>query len=110
MTLSKQHIGKWRIQEMDAWDKDFIDMIVPGCLTISNDGTGTFQFGAVSGEMDCRSEIIEQTEFLSFSWEGSDECDPASGRGWAKVDGNEMIGKIYFHFGDESGFIANRHD
>ena len=41
---------------MDAWDQDFVDLVVPGHFTIRKDGTGCFQFGAVQGEMDCRIE------------------------------------------------------
>ena len=35
--------------------------------------------------------------------------DPAQGRGWAVVKGNELHGMIYFHSGgDDSEFVAKR--
>lgn len=45
-------------------------------------------------------------ERLDFTFEGSDEGDPCSGRGWLEINGSEMNGRIGFHFGDESGFKA----
>src|SRR3972149_8597226 len=106
MKLPDKYVGKWRIIHMDQWDQDFVDLVVPGYVTIKKDGLGSFQFGAVQGEIDCRIERQFDGEVLSFTWEGEDECDPASGRGWARVDRNEMTGQIFFHLGDDSGFKA----
>jgi hypothetical protein len=36
----------------------------------------------------------------------NDEMDPAQGRGWATVKGDELHGMICFHGGDNSGFVA----
>jgi hypothetical protein len=38
---------------------------------------------------------------VEFSWEGNDECDPASGRGWAVLEEDgSLCGRIFFHLGD----------
>ena len=34
MRMKKAYVGKWRIVEMEQWDKDFIDEEVPGHFTI----------------------------------------------------------------------------
>lgn len=34
--------------------------------------------------------------------------DPAQGRDWAVVKGEELHGMIYFHEGDDSEFVAKR--
>ena len=102
------YIGKWRIVQMDQWDQEFVYLVVPGYVTIRKDGTGSFQFGAVQGEMDCKIEYTGDQTILGFSWDGSDECDPASGRGWVRVDGKQMTGHIFFHLGDDSGFRAKK--
>jgi hypothetical protein len=34
--------------------------------------------------------------------------DPAQGRGWAVVKGDELHGMIFFHSGDDSEFVATR--
>lgn len=41
-------------------------------------------------------------------WDGNDEMDHAEGRGWAVLKGDELHGMIYFHEGDESGFVATK--
>jgi hypothetical protein len=106
--MLQEFVGRWRIVEMEQWDKDFIDMIVPGFFEFRKDGTGEFQFGCVNGQMDCRAEKCDSQTRLSFSWEGNDECDPASGRGWAEIEGNTLSGHIYVHGGDDSSFKAQR--
>ncbi|MEW6360028.1 MAG: hypothetical protein AB1696_27070 [Planctomycetota bacterium] len=102
------YLGKWRIEEMEHWDKDFIDMLVPGHITIEKRGMGHFQFGAVEGQMDWRIDKCGSHEQLGFSWEGNDECDPASGRGWAVIKDGGLFGRLYFHLGDDSWFRASR--
>jgi hypothetical protein len=108
MKIPDKYIGKWRIFHMDQWEKDYIDMEVPGYITIQKDGIGHFQFGLVTGEMDCRVVKHNGDERLEFSWDGSDEGDEISGRGWAGVDNKEMKGWIYIHLGDDSGFKAKK--
>ena len=53
-----------------------------------------------------RVALIGDVERLEFSFEGEDESDPVCGRGWAQVNSQSMTGRLYFHYGDESGFIA----
>ncbi|MEV6632192.1 hypothetical protein AB0M54_15715 [Actinoplanes sp. NPDC051470] len=46
---------------------------------------------------------------VEFSWEGVDEGDEVSGRGWAALtETGEVEGRIFFHNGDDSGFRAVR--
>jgi len=98
----------WRITEMSVWDRDFIDLVTPGHLTVKPNGTGTFAFGAIEAEIDCRIEQLASQERLVFSFAGWDEGDEVSGRGWAIADGNSMDGWFSFHLGDESTFKAKR--
>jgi hypothetical protein len=100
--------GKWRIIEMEMWDQDFIDLETEGHFTFDKDELGSFQFGAVRGQIDYRIEDICGSERLEFSWEGSDENDPASGRGWVILENDLINGKIYFHLGDSSWFKAKK--
>ena len=59
--------------------------------------------------MDCREVVRDGRPGVEFSWEGNDECDPASGRGWAVLEENGSLrGRIFFHFGDDSGYTAVR--
>jgi hypothetical protein len=45
---------------------------------------------------------------VDFSFQGFDEGDEVSGRGWAKVEEKLMIGQIVFHLGENSGFNARK--
>ncbi|MBI4537411.1 MAG: hypothetical protein HY712_05590 [candidate division NC10 bacterium] len=98
--------GKWRIIEMDAWDREAIELVGPGFIEFHGQG-GQFHFIAVDGWMNCRHGQRSGKPYVDFTWEGNDECDPASGRGWVKLltDGS-LTGHIYFHHGDDSGFKA----
>jgi hypothetical protein len=102
-------IGRWRIVEMDLWDRDAIELLGPGFFEFGNDGTGSFGFIAVKGWMDCRATRSDGRPGVEFSWEGEDECDRATGRGAAVLlaDGS-LRGHIYLHFGVDSGFRAER--
>lgn len=97
--------GRWLIEEMELWDRDFIDLIEQGHFTFEADGSGSFAFGAVNGYMYCKKSKGK----LEFTFEGEDECTPVSGRGYVKIlkDG-KLIGRIYFHQGDDSAFTALR--
>jgi hypothetical protein len=44
-----------------------------------------------------------------FTWQGSDEGDEVSGRGWAARNADGTLGgHVYFHLGDDSAFRAER--
>jgi len=97
--------GKWRIVEMELWDREFIDLLGPGFIRIDDQVGGEFRFGAVTGTLDCSYAKVS----IHFNWEGSDEMDEASGEGWAELqDDGSLNGEISFHHGDESSFIATR--
>jgi hypothetical protein len=106
--VKTQFIGTWFISEMESWDVDYINLVGPGHLAIDPKGVGSVRFGAVDADLDWRIEDIRSGQKLQFTFKGFDEGDPVSGRGWATISGPEMIGRICFHDGDESGFKANR--
>jgi len=100
-------IGTFRITHMDEWDQEFVNAEVPGFIRFDSKTMGEFHFGYVHGQMD-----VEQTErdgkpAVEWTWDGNDEMDEASGRGWAVLqDDGTLKGKIVFHGGDSSGFTA----
>lgn len=99
--------GKWRITQMDLWDQEAIDLVGLAFIEFGKDQAGRFRFIAVDGWMDCRHKERNGRPYVEFTWDGSDECDPASGRGWAKLDKDgSLSGRICFHHGDDSGFKA----
>ncbi len=102
----KPFTGKWRIVDMEVWEPDYVDMEVPGFIRIDSDGTGRFQFGLVSGDIDGRVEQCGDSRRFEFSWLGQDENDLACGRGWVVIDNGELRGRIYLHLADDSAFRA----
>ncbi len=102
--------GRWRIVSMSAWDEDFIDEEEEGYFEFDAKGGGEFHFGYVHGHMDCRLTTREAGSAVEWTWDGNDEMDPAQGRGWAVLRGDELHGMIFFHGGDDSEFVAKRAD
>jgi hypothetical protein len=101
-------IGDWRIVEMDLWDREYMDMEVPAFIRFEKEG-GEFQFGLVSGSIDGRYRGNSGIAGVEFTWEGQDEMDAISGRGWATLESDNLLkGMLFFHGGDESGFVAKR--
>ena len=102
-------VGTWRIVEMDLWDIDAIDLMEPAFVAFEGHGAGALRFVAVEGQLDWRARTQGQGDRVDFTWEGDDEGDRVSGRGWAQVDADGSLrGHIYFHLGDDSRFRAVR--
>jgi hypothetical protein len=54
-------IGYWKITHMDVWAQDYVDLVVPGFIELTHEDhllIGTFQFGTVSGRLDCRLRVV----------------------------------------------------
>jgi hypothetical protein len=100
--------GRWRITWMDQWEQDFVDEEVEGFFEFRPDGSGEFQFGYVRGEIDYRPSTRDGKPCVEFTWDGNDEMDSAQGRGWTVIEGDEIMGEIFFHQGDESEFKAEK--
>lgn len=99
--------GRWRIVAMSAWDRDAIDLVEPGHLEFAEDGTGQFGLIAVRGWLDWRPVERDGRAGVEFTWDGLDEGDQVSGRGWAcLVDDQTIEGHLFFHLGEDSTFRA----
>ena len=102
--------GRWRITEAELWDCGALNLVAPAFIEFAEDGSsGSSGFIAVQGEMDSREVERDGRPGMEFSWEGNDEGDPASGRGWAVLEEDGSLrGRIFFHLGHDSGFTAVR--
>jgi hypothetical protein len=101
-------VGARRIDSMELWDRDYLDLEVPAHITFDRDRLGSFQFGAVRGWIDYRLTEIGDVMRVDFSWEGFNDSDPSCGRAWATVTAGRLEGRFYLHNGDESAFTATR--
>jgi hypothetical protein len=100
--------GTWHIFEMEQWDEDYFNMEVQAYIRIEPDCSGEFQFGLVHGSFVGQYLDTDGSQ-LEFTWEGNDECDPASGSGCVEAISKDVLeGEFCFHHGDESTFRARR--
>ena len=98
--------GRWRIVEMELWDSDAIDLIEPAFMDISGH-EGEMRFIAVRAWLDIRYTTHAGSPRAEFSWEGVDEGDQRSGRGWLEAGtAGRLVGHVYFHMGDDSELVC----
>jgi hypothetical protein len=108
--MNDDYVGTWRITEMELWDQDFIDLVKPGQIIVYEDGRGSFNFGAVELDIDCTPVRSGKQSRIGFTFQGFDEGDEVSGKGWLKLHGDVLKGEIHFHLGDKSWFKARKMD
>lgn len=107
-TAKPSLLGAWRIVETELWDVDDLDLMEPAHMTLKPRGHGRLGLLAIEAELDYRVVQREGLPAVEFSFEGFDEGDRISGRGWATLDGEQLRGRLFFHQGDDSGFTARR--
>lgn len=107
MTRKPPFIGLWHIQSMEQWDADYFNMEVQAYVDLEANGTGNFQFGLVQGGINWwEGDTHDECE---FTWEGNNECDPASGSGSLRAEENGgATGEFHLHMSDSSDFAAIR--
>ena len=104
-------IGYWKITKMEAWGQTYVDLVVPGFIAFEReDGQlmGQFQFGTVTGWLDCRLRDLGGESYVEWSWEGHNDSDPGCGRGWARLANAKLVGRLYIHCSDDSAFEAEK--
>ena len=107
--LAKAFKGRWRITEMDTWPDEYLDLIEPAHITFEDGSDGELVFGAVKGWLDVRYGKRDGRACAEFSWEGHNDADDASGRGWVVLSASgRLVGHIYIHNSDDSAFVGER--
>lgn len=104
-------IGYWKITHMETWARDYVDLVVPGFIEFKPEDDplmGRFEFGTVSGWLDCRPRDIGGEAWVEWSWQGKSDTDPGCGRGWARLVDGELVGHIFIHCADDSTFRATK--
>ena len=105
--FARAFAGRWRIVEMDQWDD--LDLVEPAHITFTGKDRGRFVFMAVEGDLDIRYGSRDGSACAEFSWEGFDDNNASSGRGWVAVGtAGRLVGHIFIHNGDDSGFVPER--
>ena len=102
-------IGTFEIIEAELWGKETLDLVGTACIRFRRDRTGEFQLIAMQATLDYRATARDGKPAVEFSFEGFDEGDRISGRGWATLGRpDELEGRLFFYNGDESSFTAKR--
>jgi hypothetical protein len=101
-------LGRWRIVSMSEWDEEYINEGVPAFIEFGEHQGGEFQFAYVWGQLDHRITTRDGEPAVEWSWDGNDDQDALSGRGWAVLKGDALHGMIFIHSGDDSEFEAER--
>ncbi|MDW8265147.1 MAG: hypothetical protein RMJ52_07420 [Gemmataceae bacterium] len=74
-------------------------MVEPAYIRFKADGGGELRFGCVVCGIDC--DISDDD--AEFTFQGYDEMDEVSGRGWLELNDNETFrGGSSIHLGDRS--------
>ena len=94
--------GKWRVVQTPEYD-----MAGPSSYILFAEYGGDFALDCLTGSIHggCEGDAV------AFTWDGSDEMEPATGHGWAEIraDGS-LQGEISLEGGDDISFIAHRSD
>lgn len=101
-------LGRWRIVTSELWARKDLDTVVPAHITFSRERLGELELIIIGASIDYRVEERDGAPMTEFTWEGSDEGQPISERGWARLTGDEIAGRLFIHQGDGSGFRAKR--
>lgn len=95
--------GRWRIVEVDLWERSHLDLVQPAQMTINADGHGEIAFGALQAGLD----VGYGTSVIFFTWAGFEEMDEMHGSGSAELqdDGSVEI-EFTYHLGDKATLKA----
>jgi hypothetical protein len=105
---SNQFLGKWRITATGLWAAADLDEFAPAHITFGASGGGKLSLIAIEADIDYRVGERGGKPAVEFSWEGSDDGQPISGRGWALLGEGQLAGRLFIHGGDETSFVAKR--
>jgi hypothetical protein len=98
-------LGRWRIIQADLWDRNYLDLLGPACLTVQADGSGEITFGAMQASLS----IGYGLDNIDFTWTGTDEGDEVQGSGYAELlDNGSLQIEIAYQDGDEATLKAIR--
>jgi hypothetical protein len=101
-------VSDWRIIETELWDLEDLDLVTPATLSLKPNHAGRLAFIAIEAQLDYRVVVRDGLPAVEFTFDGFDEGDHVTGRGWAVLEGERLRGRLFFHQGDDSSFVAER--
>ena len=64
--FAKAFAGRWRIVEMDVWDKDFLDLVETAHLTFKGAADGEIAFGALNAKAKQRNMALRRPQYAEI--------------------------------------------
>ena len=107
-SMNNPFLGHWRITKTERWGREALDLLAPAFIRFEDDQMGGFQLIAVRGGLDCRFGERDGMAAVEFTWDGDDDGEARCGRGCAVLRNDQLEGRLYFHGGDDSWFVATR--
>ena len=101
-------LGRWRITATDLWARQDLDELAPAHITFGPARQGEIELIAIEGDIDYRLGQRDGKPAVEFSWQGSDDGQPISGRGGAQLSDRRIDGRLFIHQGDATRFTAER--
>jgi hypothetical protein len=96
-------IGRWRIVEVDLWDRAHLDLCGPARLTIAAQG-GEIAFGA----LDAGPEVEYARDSIGFHWAGCEEGARSRRRNRRTSRRPRPRDRVEYRNGDEAVIKAKR--
>ena len=105
--MKKNYYGRWNIESMEGWDKDYINLVEQAHIHIESDGSGQMIWGAMSSTINGKyNAVLKQYE---FSWQGFDEGDRVSGEIQIRlISDREAIASMHMNNGGTSQLLLTR--
>ena len=101
---NKSYAGRWIITELEMLDLGDFESDEEPCIVLKAGGKGSIAFACLQAELDWRME----GDHAGFTFSGFEEGDEVCGRGWFRITGSLMTGKLFYHLGEESEFKAKK--
>lgn len=102
-------LATWRIREVSDHTRDEIDRSGRAMISFEKDGGGFLKLLGVDASIDCRTSTRGGSTFVDFTWAGTRNGSPASGRGWAHIlKTGGMMGHLWAHGEGDANFTAVR--
>ena len=106
--MDNPFIGEWRITEVQGFDLDDLDEVDEAMISFEDNNRGDFRFCLYDAWTDYRVGQRGGHVAAEFSWEGTQDSTPISGRGWVVPKDQHIVGIIFVHGDSEYSFVASR--
>lgn len=83
--ITSDILGPWRIIEIEGRVPKDDNSEAQAFNQFDANGVGEFAFGFVEGSIDYRLLEREGKTGVEWTWDGTEETDDVSGRGWAML-------------------------